>query len=192
MNRVVLASKSVGRKKLFEKYFKDFIICVSDIDEDIPEKSPAKLVEKLSIAKAEKVSENYPDDFVFGFDTVVVCKGQIIGKPATKEEAKDYLNFLSGKFQSVYSGFCIINRKENIKKSGYSRTVLKFKKLSREWIDDYAEKNNVTLYAGGYAIQENDKFIKIIYGDRDVIIGAPMKKILKMKFLKNFLQNNIN
>ncbi len=192
MNEIVLASKSVGRKMLFEKYFSKFLIYETNVNEEINEKNPKRLVIKLSIAKAEEASKFFPQDFVFGFDTVVFCGGKIIGKPESKEEAKEYLKFLSGKFQYVYSGYCLINKINNFKKYGYSKTLLKFEKLSQEWIDKYVVENNVTLYAGGYAIQENDSHIKIIFGDRDVIIGAPMKKIEKIKVLKKFFRKNIN
>ncbi|MGC8765388.1 MAG: Maf family protein [Brevinematia bacterium] len=180
MNRIILASQSVGRKMLFEEYFREFIIYPSNIDEEIEASNPARLVVELSIKKAEHVSNIFLDDFVFGFDTVVVCKGRIIGKPSTREESIEYLKFLSGKIQSVYSGYCIINLHKKIKKYGYSKTLLMFSKLSDEWIENYISNNATNLFAGGYAIQENDKFIKIIYGDRDTIIGAPMKKILKI------------
>ncbi len=179
MDRIILASKSVGRKKLFEQYFKNFIIYPSDIDEEGLSLPPRKLVVELSIKKAESISKLFKDDYVFGFDTVVVCGGRIIGKPSTKEEGKEYLKFLSGKFQSIYSGYCVINLNRKLKKYGYARTLVKFARLTEDWIENYVSNMPVTLFAGGYAIQDNDKFVKIIFGNKDTIIGAPMQKVIK-------------
>ena len=184
MNRIVLASQSVGRRMLFERYFDKFEIHPAYVDEEKVTGKPSRIVVKLSILKAKKVSEIFPEDFVCGFDTVVVCNGKVVGKPKDREEAKEYLKFLSGKIQSVYSGFCIVNKKINLFKYGYSKALLKFAKVSDEWIEEYVKNNPVTLFAGGYAIQNNDRLIKILWGDRDTIIGAPMKKVLKILNIK--------
>lgn len=190
MSKVILASQSIGRKMLFEKYFKEFEVYPSKIDEGLHHSNPRKLVVELSIAKAKEVGEKFPLDFVCAFDTIVVCKGKIIGKPKDLEEARKYLRFLSGKIQVVYSGFCILNKEIKLFKAGFSRAILKFKNLSDEWIDEYVKTHPVTLFAGGYAIQKNDSFIKILWGEWDTIVGAPMNKVIRI--LKKFVSVNTN
>lgn len=180
MDRIVLASASTGRKRLFEKYFTSFIISVSDFDESgVGGGDPAGMTRLLAINKAGLVSGKFPSDFVAGFDTVVVCEGRILGKPSGPDEAGEILRFLSGKSQSVLSGYSVINRKRNIEISGVGVTVLNFKRIDEEFIKDYISNNPITRYAGGYAVQDKDGLVEILSGSFDNVIGAPMDELIE-------------
>ena len=184
MDRIILASKSIGRRELFDKYFGEYEIHVSDINESIGITEPHKLTRELARLKAAAVAKLFTTDYVMGFDTVVVFESRIIGKPKDKEEAKKFLKMLSGKVQSVISGYCIINKTKSIFHNGSEETVLHFKELSEDFIENYVNTHSVTKFAGGYAIQKDDSYIDIIDGDYDVIVGAPMKHIIDiMKIL---------
>ncbi len=179
MDRIILASASMGRKQLFKKYFTRFKVSVSDFDESsIKADNPAELTRILALNKALRVSEKFPLDFVIGFDTVVVCEGIIIGKPSDPEEARKILRFLSGKPQSVFSGYAVINRRRNVEASGVGETVLNFKSIDDKFISDYVSDHRVTKYAGGYAVQDRDEFISIVKGSFDNVIGAPMSELI--------------
>ena len=179
MNDIVLASSSIGRKKLFQKHFAQFKISVSNIDETkIKLTDPYDLTKRLSYLKAMAVSKFYHNDFVMGFDTIVVCEDRQLGKPRNKEEAIELLKFLSGKYQSVITGFCIIHVDRKIEVNEYAETRLHFKKLSDKFIREYVENNPVTKFAGGYGVQDNDHFVRIEEGTMENVIGAPIDKII--------------
>lgn len=181
MNRVVLASASIGRRDLFKKYFKDFKISISNFDECTIEcDDPLEYARVLALKKAEHVAVKFPEDFVVGFDTIVICKGKILGKPVDIEEGKRMLRFLSGKEQRVISGYAVINKQKQFKKSRFAETLLLFKELSEEFIEEYTINHPVTCFAGGYGIQDKDDFISIIKGSLDNVIGAPMKEVIEM------------
>lgn len=191
MNNIILASQSIGRKALFEGQFNRFEIQVSDIDESrIDTSDPAKLTEELAFLKAEAVSAVYPSDFVIGCDTVVACEGNILGKPRDIGHAKEMLRYLSGKEQSVFSGYAVFHQTKNLKVSGYAETLLTFKKLSEPFIEEYVKTHPVTRFAGGYGIQVNDEFIDIIRGTFDTIVGAPMDEIVRV-LLENGMPKNL-
>lgn len=180
MNNIVLASQSVGRKKLFHQYFEDFKISVSNIDESkirIPD--PHDLVKRLAYLKTAAVAKFYHDDFVMGFDTLVLCENQVLGKPKTKEEAKETLRFLSGKYQSVITGYCIINGDRHIEINDRAETTLHFATLTEDFIQKYCEEHPVTRFAGAYAVQDHDAFVHIENGTMDNVVGAPMDVIVK-------------
>lgn len=178
-NRIILASASIGRKMLFEQTIRDFIIEVSHVDEEsFSSSNPRTLPRILAEAKAEEVSQRFPDDYVFAFDTIVLCEDKIIGKPKDKEEAKAFLRFLSGKKQSVISGYAFFSKNKNIRESGIEETFLRFASLSDTFIEEYVNTHPVTKFAGGYAIQNDDKFIQIEKGSFDVIVGAPMYRVV--------------
>jgi septum formation protein len=179
MNEIILASASIGRKRLFEKYFTEFTISVSDFDESsVQNVSPSELTRLLALYKAGSVSDKFPSDFVIGFDTVVVCEGKILGKPADLNEARQILRFLSGKKQSVLSGYAIIRLDKGIEISGVGETVLLFKNLTDEFIEGYIREHPVMKYAGAYGVQDKDELIQIIKGGFDNVIGASMDEII--------------
>jgi|GEM_PF-818329 len=177
-NRLILASASIGRKMLFEAMIQDFTIVVSNVDEkQFSHEDPRELPRHLAQAKAEAVAQSYPDDWVMAFDTLVLCENRLIGKPSSKEEAKTMLRFLSGKRQSVISGYAFVHAHKNIHESGKEETILHFAELTDDFIENYVNTHPVTRFAGGYAIQNDDQFITIEKGSFDVIVGAPMKKV---------------
>ncbi len=179
MNRVILASASIGRKKLFQETFKDFTTSVSNIDESrIKMDSPHELTRRLALLKSRTIAKFYPDDFVIGFDTVVVCEGQVVGKPKDLEEARAILKFLSGKQQTVITGYCILNQARKMEINECTETLLHFRELTDAFIAEYVKKNPVTKFAGAYGAQDRDDFIEIVDGDMDNVIGAPMKDIV--------------
>ncbi|MCX7882655.1 MAG: Maf family protein [Brevinematales bacterium] len=188
-NRVILASASLGRKMLFEQTLREFLIEVSHVDEkQFFHPDPRELPRILAEAKGSEVSSRFPDDYVLAFDTIVFCEGRVIGKPHDKEEAKAFLRFLSGKRQSVISGYAFFHRQKNIFESGSEETTLLFAPLSHTFIETYVATHPVTKFAGGYAIQNDDQFIHIEKGSFDVIVGAPMQKVVAF-LLKEGLQD---
>jgi septum formation protein len=175
MNKLVLASASIGRKRLFERDFGDFEIAVSDFDEDsIEHTDPAELVQKLAVNKARIVAGQYPGAIVCGFDTVVLFEGEVLGKPATTGEAREMLRRESGAEQVVLSGYAVICREQSFETSGVSKATLRMKPITNEFIEHYISNHPVTRYAGGYGAQDSDELIELIDGDMDVVVGAPM------------------
>ena len=47
---------------------------------------------------------------VLAADTVVLCDGRVLGKPATPAEAADMLRLLSGRTHEVVTGVCVFAR----------------------------------------------------------------------------------
>lgn len=181
MNDIILASASIGRKRLFQDYFEHFVTSPSHIDETkIKLDSPYDLTKKLAFLKATAIAKYYANDFVIGLDTVVVCEGKIMGKPKDITEAKELLRFQSGKRQSVITGFCIMHRDKELQVNEFAETVLHFHDLKDDFIEQYVKTHPVTKFAGGYGIQHNDNFIEILEGDVDNVIGAPMKRICSL------------
>lgn len=178
-NRIILASASIGRKMLFENTLREFLIEISHVDEEsFTHEDPRELPRILAEAKAKEIAQHFPSDYVMGFDTIVLCENRIIGKPRDKKEAKEMLCFLSGKRQSVVSGYAFLNEEKGIFESGKEETILFFSPLFETFIEEYVNTHPVTRFAGGYAIQNDDRFIHIEEGSCDVIVGAPMEKVI--------------
>ncbi len=191
-NKVILASRSVGRQRIFDRIFpRRYIVLPSTVDEtEIAQETsdPYELVVKLAEAKAESVSVGNPFFPVFAFDTIVIVEGKILGKPSDKDEAKKMIKHISGKIHRVVSSFAFHWHQNGLKVSGYDVAELKMKPLSDDYINRYVETHPVTLWAGGYAIQENDEFLTLENGDVNTVIGIPLEKMINDKVMGRILR----
>lgn len=142
-------------------------------------KSPQELAKSLSLQKAQEVAKRHEDALILAADTFVVVDGKYLGKPKDRQEAEDMLSFQSGKKQKVVTGFTIIDTSTNKTVTGGEVSLIWFRTLSTEQIAQYLDKNTYLDKAGSYALQEvGESFIEKIEGDRDSIIGLPLKKVL--------------
>ena len=94
--RLILASKSPRRIELLKKLGKEFEIIPSQAPEHTTYKRPSMRVKDLAVKKAFEVAKKYPNAVVIGADTLVYCKGEVIGKPKDKADALRILNKLNG------------------------------------------------------------------------------------------------
>ena len=189
MNNVILASASPRRKELLEKIIPNFKIIASNIIETYPSNLSAfEVALYLSNLKAHDIYLKNKDSLVIGVDTIVVINNEILGKPSSKDHAKEMLKTLSGNMHHVITGVTIYQN--NIKYEINSINKVYFKKLTEQDIDEYLENDEYKDKAGSYAIQGiANKFIDKIEGDFDSIVGLPTKELSS---LLNKLINNTN
>lgn len=182
--RLILASGSPRRRRILENLGYKFDVISADIQEVTDKKMPHAVVKDLALQKAFCVAAQYPDAVVIGGDTVVYCKGEILGKPKDKKDALRLLNMENGSWQKVYSGLAIICKSKNKLITGYDVTKCKARRLSKETLLELAGKHMDK--AGAYAMQDNDDmFIEKIEGSYDNVVGMPSElfKIMIKEFI---------
>ena len=102
---VILASASTRRKELLSLMCENFRVIPSDCDEKIPEDvTPELAPEYLSGIKCRCIASVYDLSVVIGCDTVVICDGEVLGKPVDEADAIRMLKMLSGKTHHVVTG----------------------------------------------------------------------------------------
>ncbi|MFP3360733.1 Maf family protein, partial [Planococcus sp. SIMBA_143] len=74
---------------------------------------PSELVKQLAFGKANDVFTNQSDAIVIGADTVVTLGADILGKPESREHARQMLKALSGRTHIVYSGVVILSNEQH-------------------------------------------------------------------------------
>ena len=137
---LILASQSPRRKELLRLFRLPFTVRVADIDETMDlNKSPFDEVARVSRCKAEAVARG-EDDIVIAADTIVVCQGQVMGKPRDTEDAKAMLRLLSGRDHQVMTGMCVIRGKQCV--TATEVTDIHFRALSDAEIDAYVATGN--------------------------------------------------
>ncbi|HBU69569.1 MAG TPA: septum formation protein Maf [Elusimicrobia bacterium] len=184
MRAIILASGSPRRIELLKKCGLKFKIIPSGACEETLKRMPSAIVRELALRKADFVAKNNPQAVVIGADTIVVLKGEIIGKPKHAKDAARILANLNGSYHRVYSGVALVCAGKKTVEYAVSR--VKMRRLSAGEIADFSHKH--LDKAGAYAVQEKgDAFVEKIEGDYFNVVGLPMKLLKRM--LKKYSVN---
>ena len=119
---LILASQSPRRRELLRAAGIAFRVVVPDVEESwgaVPRGRYADLARRAALAKASEVAGR-ERGLVLGADTIVVCEGEILGKPADEGDARRMLRKLSGRRHRVYTGVALADGSRRL--VGYERT----------------------------------------------------------------------
>ena len=185
-NKIILASKSKVRKDILDKNNIESIVEPSNVDEDIiklnlikEQASPEIISKNLAEIKANKVSTKIPDQLVLGADSVIDLDGELISKPESREDAMKILKKLNGKSHFLISSVCI-SKNGSMIWNYTDKASLLMKNFSDRELAEYLSKiSDENLYAYNvYQIEGEGRNLFIsIEGDKDTIMGLPIKKI---------------
>jgi len=191
--KIILASKSGVRKKILED---NNILCEvvpSNIDEDqvkdsllLEGASPLIISKNLAEMKSNKISLKYPDKLVLGADSVISLSNELINKPNSREEAFESLKKLNGSSHHLISSVCISKNGSMIWNHS-EKSELIMKNLSDRELIDYLSKirTDILLAYGVYQIEaEGKSLFKKIKGDKNSIMGLPIKQIIN--YINNY------
>ena len=186
--KIILASKSGVRKEILDKYKIENEVIFSNVDEDEVKSSllsedadPLSISKTLAEIKSIKVSNQNPDRYVLGADSVISLNNKLINKPNSREEAFDILKKLNNSKHYLISSVCISKNGAMIWNHTDS-SELKMKNLNDKDLSSYLNKiETKTLLAYGvYQIEANGlELFEYVKGDRDSIMGLPIKEIIK-------------
>ena len=191
--RLILASNSPRRRYLLEKAGLKFSIIPSRLDESsVTLSSPESYVKSLAVAKAEDISDRYPDSWIIGADTIVFIDNIIMGKPASRDEAFTMLKSLSAKTHQVLTGYCICHKATGHLFSECVTTDVSFKNLSEKEIEWYIDSGEPFDKAGAYAIQGiGTVLVKRINGSYTNVVGLPVCEVLEYLTKNGIVKLNV-
>ena len=184
---IILASKSGVRKKILDKYKIKCEVIASNVDEDEIKESllaegatPLEISKNLAEIKSIKISNKNPDKLVLGADSVISLNNELINKPNSRNEAFEILKKLNNSQHYLISSACI--SKNGAMVWNYSdSSELKMKNLAETELSDYLAKieTKILLAYGVYQIEADGlELFEYIKGDRDSIMGLPIKHII--------------
>ena len=155
-----------------------FTVQVADIDETMDlNKAPFDEVARVSRCKAEAVTRG-ADDIVIATDTIVVCEGQVLGKPKDAADAKAMLRLLSDRDHQVMTGLCVLRGDKAVTVTEV--TDIHFRHLTDLEIDAYVASGEPMDKAGSYAIQGGAAlFAEKMVGDYYNVMGLPVCRLWK-------------
>jgi len=177
---VVLASNSPRRRELLAGLGIDYeVMVLPDVEESYPSNLPvAEIPVYIAKEKAAAYRQVMSDrDLIITADTVVVVGSQVLGKPATLDEARRMLHILSGRTHQVMTGVCLTTSLRQ--KAFVVSTDVTFKTLSDEEIDYYVDHYRPLDKAGAYGVQEWIGYIGVtgLHGSYFNVMGLPVQRI---------------
>lgn len=179
---VVLASHSPRRRELLSMMAIDFDIANNiEVEESYPDNMVLEDVAGyLSYKKAYAYKKQMlPDQLLITADTTVILDKEILGKPATDEDAAEMLRKLSGKTHKVVTGVTIVTSMRSVTFSVQSEVT--FGDLSEEMIQYYVGRFHPIDKAGAYGVQEwiGAVGIKAISGSYYNVMGLPTHRLFQ-------------
>lgn len=181
--KIILASASPRRRELMAQAGYEFEIQVSHKEEVYVSTQPDEIVKELALLKAKDIAmQNARKDLIIiGADTVVAHKGEILGKPQSKEEAFHMIKGFQGDKHQVYTGVAILVYEEDGTETIINHAVktdVYVNPMSDKEIWDYIESDSVMDKAGSYGIQSGFAIhIEKIEGDYFNVVGLPISYI---------------
>ncbi len=194
--KIILASASPRRKELLKQIGISFKTMPSIKEEKITKNTPEEIVEELSYQKAVDIcgqlGDSMKEDFVvIGADTIVSIWGEVMGKPADKEDACEMLSKLQGKSHQVYTGVTLAWKYKDTPAmfhTFHECSDVTVYPMTEEEIRSYVNSGEPMDKAGAYAVQGKfAAYIQGICGDYNNIVGLPIGRVYQEMKQRNLL-----
>jgi len=168
---LVLASASPRRRALLEQLGIPLRIDPAHLDENVRAGEPAeRYVLRLAREKAEAVQVRHPNVRVLAADTSVVLDGEVLGKPATTDEALGMLRRLCGRRHQVMTAVAVAGAGERLVTAAV--TFAPADEAALRW---YVSTGEPMDKAGAYAVQGIGGFlVERIEGSHSAVVGLPL------------------
>jgi septum formation protein len=182
---LILASASPRRRELLTQAGYRFEVEPSSVVESRrPGEDAIRFATRLAREKAEEVFARHQPStapiMVLGADTVVVCDGEVMGKPADAADATRMLLLLSGRTHQVVTGVAVVWGSGSAEVAA-EMTHVTMRTLSPQEIADYVAGGEPMDKAGAYAIQGNaGRWIPRIHGCYFNVVGLPLALVTSL------------
>jgi septum formation protein len=152
--RIILASKSARRQQLMRELGIDFEIVLKDFDESFPDRlTGEEIAGYVAANKARSFAGDLKkNEIIITADTIVWCRGKVLGKPVDSLDAIKMLQEISGRTHEVITGVSVLTIDKNVTFTESTRVT--FAEMTESEINYYVEKYAPYDKAGAYGIQE--------------------------------------
>jgi len=177
---IILASGSPRRQNFFKQLDIEYRIDVREVEEVFPDHlTGAEITDFLSQLKASVFTDLSENDILITADTIVWKDGKAIGKPTSRENAKEMLFGLSDGMHQVYSSISFTSKQFQITVNDCTKVW--FKPLTEAEIDFYIDHYKPFDKAGSYGIQDWLGYVAIdrIEGSFFNVMGLPTRLVYK-------------
>jgi septum formation protein len=159
-----------------------FECCPANIDEEFqPGETAREAARRIAWNKAEDVRKKAKNALIIAADTMVVCNGEILGKPDDVRDAFCKLSKLRGREHEVITAVCVMDAESGLCEVQDEITRVWFRDVKDEEIRAYIMTGEPMDKAGAYGIQGlGAVFIDRIEGCYFNVVGLPLKNLYSM------------
>jgi septum formation protein len=178
--RLTLASGSVGRRWLMEKWGYTFDIKPADIDEPKEARlgSCRQYVQEVAWLKAAAVAPQIQEGIVIAADSVGWIDGRVISKPEDEADARKILLTLSGRVHELWTGVCLWRPADGMQFAWQECSHVRMKQFTEAELQGYLDSKKWVGCSGAYAIEEeNDPYLTVESGTISNVVGLPMESL---------------
>jgi len=180
--QLVLASESPRRQEIMAAMGLTFQTIPSKVNETPPSSGdPVAIAQKIALDKALAVASTLREGMVIGADTVVADGDDILGKPATEEEAYAMLRRLRGKEHRVITGLALVDAASGEQLISYRISGVRMREYGDEEIEAYVTAGYAWDKAGAYGIQDTQFHpVAQVMGCYLNVVGLPPCTLLRL------------
>lgn len=196
----ILASSSPRRQQLLEQAGYACRVVVPDPQAECGVCStggPVQLVQELALRKATDVvqhlaaADRSTDIVLLAADTVAECQGQVLGKPAGEDHARQMLELMRGRRHYVHTGICLWRLPASAAGGPPHvesvTTTLRMDPIDHSQIEAYLESGDWEGKAGGFGYQDRLGWIHVEHGSESNVVGLPMERLSELLAAANVL-----
>ncbi|MCA0920270.1 Maf family protein [Pseudooceanicola nanhaiensis] len=195
---LVLASGSTIRAEMLTNAGLSFDVVKPRVDEEALKAAllaegtkPRDLADALAEMKAQRVAmKARPEQLVIGSDQVLEIEGEVLSKPADRDEAAAHLRRLSGKPHMLHSAAVIFEDNRPVWRA-VSTVRLRVRDLSDSYIKSYLDRNwpEVGYCVGAYQVEaEGIRLFSRIDGEYFAILGLPLLDLLNYLTVRGLIE----
>ena len=180
---LLLASGSPRRRELCEALGLPIVTQVPVVDEAVKRgEDPVLYLERIAaqkLAAARASAGSIAHAALLVADTIVVCEGEVVDKPASLGERITAVERLAGRAHEVKTRFVIELSDGSARVAETVTTRVFVRPLPSTWVRAYAATGEGADKAGGYGIQGRFAFaISRIVGSYSNVVGLPQAEVV--------------
>lgn len=188
---IILASQSIGRKQLLEKFGLRFRVAVARIDEEaITDPDPVNTLKKRAAAKLSEIIDHprvyqihdEAKTIVIAADSMAILGKKTFGKSRDRDHAKAMLKFLMDRTHTFVTAVAIAVLDGGVVKKKWEKqekTNVSLRKLNSTELEQYVTRFDFTRFAAGYALSETPwDLVTKVDGSYTNVVGLPFEVLL--------------
>ncbi len=178
--KLILGSASLYKREELTKAGFIFDVMSADIDEKaIRHDDYYKLPLLLAEAKAEAILPSIKDEAVLiAGDVVVICNGELIEKPESREELHRFADLYEKYPAEVVTGLCVVNTKNGRRVTGTDVSKVIWGPIDRAKLDVIIAQGTV-FNAAGFNQEMVDAFA-LEHDSMDRLRGMPIELLKQL------------
>lgn len=154
-----------------------YLAIAPDIDETpYPDETAEQLVTRLSMAKAQALSADFPHQIIIGSDQCGTLGSVLLGKPGSDAKAFEQLKACRGQTVTFYTGLALYCHDRDFCWSGCETFNVRFRQFSEAEIKGYLKKEHPLQCAGSFKAEGlGITLFESLHGrDPNTLIGLPL------------------